>query len=282
MQDLLRTLAEIWIYPIKSMGGIRVQKALLAAQGLQWDRRWMLLDEKGRFLTQRQLPDMALLEVSMNPDYLEVRHRQKELAPIQIPLEAEKPAELLTAPIWDDTSEALLVSQDANRWFSIALGRPCKLVFMPESGRRTVTGKTSGRQQKVSFADGYPILLTGQASLDELNSRLTAPVPMSRFRPNLVFSGGTPFEEDSWHSFSIGGKQFWAEKACARCIVTTIDQDTGKKVSKEPLATLASFRQWNHKILFGQNLLYETGGSLQVGEQIIINTYKESSFSRPS
>lgn len=278
MQNFVRSISEIWIYPIKSLGGIRLQQANLTEQGLQYDRRWMLLDEEGRFLTQRQLAPMAMLDVSMPPGYLQVIHRQKALPPLQIPLEIKEPAVLLNAPIWDDYSKAFVVSQEANRWFSEALDRSCRLVFMPEDGMRTVTGKTSGRRQKVSFADGYPALLIGQASLDDLNSRLADPVPMNRFRPNLVFTGGAPFEEDDWHSFTIGDKQFWAEKPCARCIVTTIDQEDGRKRSKEPLATLATYRNWNQKLLFGQNLLYETGGTIRIGEAIQVKTTKEAPF----
>lgn len=276
MQPLTRTLSEIWIYPIKSLGGIRLQKASLKEQGLQWDRRWMLLDENEQFLTQRQFPGMALLDVSLRRDSLQVTHRKKSMSALEIPLELRMPAEVLDAPIWDDRSKAFSVGKEANRWFSEALDRSCRLVFMPEEGERTVTGKTSGRQQKVSFADGYPILLIGQASLNDLNSRLKEPVPMNRFRPNLVFTGGTPFEEDGWHSFTIGGKQFWAEKPCARCVVTTIDQYTARKNKKEPLATLATYRNWNQQLLFGQNLLYQANGTLEEGDVIEVKTSKEA------
>lgn len=276
METPIRTLSQIWIYPIKSLGGICLQKASLREQGLQWDRRWMLLDEKGQFLTQRQFPEMALLEVNLQPDALQVTHRKKSMLPLEIPFDLKMPAEVLNAPIWEDSSKAFVLSQDVNRWFSEALSRSCRLVYMPDEGERRVTGKTSGRQQKVSFADSYPILLIGQASLNDLNSRLKEPVPMNRFRPNLVFSGGVPFEEDSWHSFTIGGQQFWAEKPCARCVVTTIDQETAIKNKKEPLATLATYRQWNQKLLFGQNLLYEANGAVQVGDIIEVKSSKEA------
>lgn len=271
-----RSLSEIWIYPIKSLGGIRLQEALLTERGLQYDRRWMLLDEQGQFMTQRQIPAMALLEVRLHANHLEVRHRKKSISPLTVPLEVPASAEVVLAPIWEDQSKAVVVSAEADKWFSEALGRRCRLIFMPEEGERTATGKTSGRQQKVSFADGYPMLLIGQASLDDLNSRLAEAIPMNRFRPNLVISGGTPFEEDSWHAFRLGGKQFWAEKPCARCIVTTIDQESGLKQSKEPLTTLSTYRKWENKLLFGQNLLYEPGGRLQTGEQVLVETYKEA------
>jgi uncharacterized protein YcbX len=276
MNTQTRSISEIWIYPIKSLGGIRLQRAALTERGLQWDRRWMLLDSKGQFMTQRQIASMALLEVSLHPDHLEVKHREKSISPLAVPLEIPKPADLVEAPVWDDVTSAYLVSTEANNWFSEALGQACRLVYMPEDEQRTTTGKTSGRRQKVSFADEYPILMIGQASLDDLNSRMAMPVPMNRFRPNLVFSGGTPFEEDSWHAFELGDKQFWAEKPCARCIITTIDQGSGKRISKEPLATLSKYRKWNNKLLFGQNLLYEPGGTINVGDTIKVQTNKDA------
>lgn len=271
----LLTLSEIWVYPIKSLGGIKLQKTRLTERGLEWDRRWMLLDAEGQFMTQRQTAAMALLEVSLHKNQLEVRHRTKKITPLQIPFQPQSPAELVKAPIWDDTSKAIVVSPEANGWFSEVLGQPCRLVYMPEEGKRSTSGKTSGRLQKVSFADEYPALIIGQASLDDLNSRLAEPLPMNRFRPNLVFTGGMPFEEDGWHALTIGSNRFWAEKPCARCVVTTIDQSTAIK-GKEPLATLATYRKWNNKLLFGQNLMYEAGGIIKVGDTIETLTKKEA------
>ncbi len=269
------TLSEIRIYPIKSLGGVKLQNSRLTERGLQWDRRWMLLDEKGHFMTQRQIAGMSLLEVSLHRGHLEVRHKTKNLPPLQISKNIDNPAESIEAPIWEDTSSAFLVNPEADSWFSEALNQNCRLVFMPDESKRTATGKTSGRIQKVSFADAYPILLAGQASLDDLNNKLEEPVPMNRFRPNLVFSGGKPFEEDSWHAFTINNIRFWAEKPCARCLVTTIDQQTAIK-GKEPLATLAKYRNSDGKIMFGQNLMYEPGGIVKVGDQIKVESYKEA------
>ena len=268
-------ISEIWIYPIKSLGGIKLSQARLTERGLEWDRRWMLLNEKGQFMTQRLIPSMALLEVSLKKDHLEVLHRKKNLPPLLLPFKADFPAELVEASIWDDTSEALMISKEADGWFSEALEQSCRLVYMPEEASRTITGKISGRIQKVSFADAYPILLIGQSSLDDLNSRLAEPVPMNRFRPNLVFTGGKPFEEDGWYAFTAGDTRFWAEKPCARCVLTTIDQQTAKK-GKEPLATLAKYRNKEGKVLFGQNLLYQPGGNINIGEPIKIESLKET------
>lgn len=274
MESANLSISEIWIYPVKSLGGIRLNEALLTERGLQWDRRWMLLDEKGAFMTQRQFPSMALLEVNLQKNFMEVRHRKKSIQPLQVPYNIKSPAEVVEAPIWDDSSKALVSAHEVNKWFSHALGKTCSLVHMPEESNRTTTGKTSGRIQKVSFADAYPILLIGQASLDDLNKKLTVPVSMNRFRPNLVFSGGAACEEDGWHAFTAGGTRFWAEKPCSRCILTTIDQETIKK-GKEPLATLAKYRNFGGKVMFGQNLLYEAGGLIRVGDTIKVLSHKE-------
>ena len=269
------TLSEIWIYPIKSLGGIRLKEAKLTERGLQWDRRWMLLDDNGQFMTQRQIAGMSLLEVNLFKNYLEVRHKIKSLLPLKIPITPENPLELIEAPIWEDTSSAYLINQEADAWFSEALEQKCRLAFMPDESKRTTSGKTSGRIQKVSFADAYPILIIGQASLDDLNSRLKEGVPMNRFRPNLVFSGDRPFEEDEWHAFTINKIPFWAEKPCSRCVLTTIDQQTGIK-GKEPLVTLAKYRNADGKVMFGQNLMYEPGGTIKIGDPIRVESYKEA------
>lgn len=268
------TISEIWIYPIKSLGGIKLKQARLTERGLEWDRRWMLLDAEGQFMTQRQVAPMALLEVSLKQNQLEVRHRIKDLPPLTVPFQPQSPTELVDAPIWDDYSKALFVSPEADSWFSEALEQICRLVYMPDEGQRSTSGKTSGRIQKVNFADEYPALIIGQASLDDLNRRLAEPIPINRFRPNFVFSGGMPFEEDGWHAITIGSNRFWAEKPCARCVVTTIDQQTTEK-SKEPLHTLAAYRKWNNKLLFGQNLMFEADGFVKEGDNIEVLSKKE-------
>lgn len=268
-------ISQLWIYPIKSLGGIRLKEAPLSPRGLQWDRRWMLLDAEGNFLTQRQFAEMALLEVSLQPQTLRVEHQQKKLPALEIPLYIPDPGEhnYVQATVWDDTSLAWYVGDAYDQWFSDALEQPCRLVYMPDNSERTTIGKWSGRQQAVSFADGYPVLLIGQASLDDLNSRLAASVPMDRFRPNIVIAGAAPFAEDQWHEFWVGDLHFWAEKPCARCVVVTIDQQTAKK-GKEPLQTLSRFRRVGSKVLFGQNILCEAEGIIQVGDRLQVKSYK--------
>lgn len=271
------TLSDLRIYPIKSLGGISVPEAIVDEKGFRYDRRFMLVTPAGDFITQRTNHHMALIDVAIADDRLHVWHRNRPDNVLTLPLHPAPNALGATMPvsIWDSEHvPAALVSPDADRWFSDALGKPCRLVFMPDTTRRAVESAYArhdeqGRPSTVSFADGYPYLLIGQASLNDLNQRLAQPVGMVRFRPNIVVSGGSPYEEDAWQQFQIGDTAFYGVKPCARCVLTTIDPATGQK-GEEPLHTLATYRQWKHKILFGQNVLptRTTGDRLYIGQPV--------------
>ncbi|MBL7858028.1 MAG: MOSC domain-containing protein [Cyclobacteriaceae bacterium] len=260
----LRTLAEIWIYPIKSLGGIRLEHAFVQEKGLRYDRRMMLVDESGMFLTQRFHPQMALCKVALEQQHFTITHHNKF---ITLPLTPPLVPGNLEVKIWDDTVTALEVGGPYSSWFSQALGISCKLVYFPETNPRPVDPDYKIHDEQVSLADAYPFLIIGQSSLDDLNSRLTIPLPMNRFRPNFVFTGGTPYEEDQWKYFSIGKVNFAGVKNCKRCVVTTIDQETGEKGS-EPLLALSQYRKRDSKVIFGQNLVALEGGEISVGDAI--------------
>ena len=263
-------LQDVYIHPIKSLGGIRVQEAQAREKGLRLDRRWMLVDDDGRFLTQRTHPAMARLHVQPGSHGLVVRRRDDPGQEVHVPYEPSSDRRFPVV-IWNDTVEAQAVDPALDPWFSGALDTPCRLVVMPESTRRPVDPEFAVDGEAVSFADGMPFLLIGQASLDDLNRRIVArggeAVPMNRFRPNLVVSGGEPFEEDGWGRIRIGECLFQAVKPCARCVVTTVDQETGEK-GKEPLTTLATFRRSGEGVLFGQNLVLLGGGRVRVGDPV--------------
>ncbi|ADB39089.1 MOSC domain-containing protein [Spirosoma linguale] len=270
------TISELYIYPIKSLGGISLTEAIVEEKGFRYDRRFMLVEPDGTFMTQRANHQMALLDVAIQGDTLRVWHRHRPDDVLQLPLvmpevEPGVSRDWLNVTIWDDNDvPALTVSDEADQWFSGVLGKPCRLVFMPETTHRPVDPAYARQQDAVSFADGYPYLLIGQASLDTLNQRLADPVTMQRFRPNIVVSGSLPYEEDAWSHFCIGEISFYGVKPCARCVLTTIDPETGH-TGREPLRTLSTYRQWKHKILFGQNLLVKLTGepvSVRVGQQI--------------
>ena len=169
--------------------------------------------------------------------------------------------------IWDDCCEAQHVSGEADKWFSEKLDFSCRLVYMPESTKRKVDSSYAIDNDITSFADDYHILLIGEASLQDLNSRLEKPLPMNRFRPNFVMEGGMPYEEDTMEQFSINDINFYGVKLCSRCIVTTTDQETGI-AGKEPLKTLATYRGFNNKVLFGQNVLCGGEGMIKIGDEI--------------
>jgi len=202
------TLSHIYIYPIKSLGGISLQSAKVEERGLQHDRRWMLVDKNGMFLTQREHPQMALLQVTIKDELLEVMHKVKTMSTLQIPITNLKNGSHMVVNIWDDVVIAKNVSRDADLWFSEALNLDCHLVYMDKNADRVIDRKYVDEPRQVSFADAYPFLIIGQESLNELNRRLKAPLPMNRFRPNFVFSGGEPFIEDKWKDFTIGDLKF--------------------------------------------------------------------------
>lgn len=260
-------ISGIFIYPIKSLGGISLPAAATTDRGLQYDRRWMLVDGEGGFLSQRSHPTMALLQVKLEANGLHVFHKHRPQENILIPFDPET-NQLIGVQIWDDQCPARLVSDAASLWFSRQLSTPCRLVFMPDETQREVDHQYAKSGEITSFSDAYPALIIGQSSLDDLNSRLAIPVPMNRFRPNIVFTGGRPYEEDDLTSFHINGIPFSGVKPCARCVMTTINQETAEQ-GKDPLSTLAAYRKSGNKVLFGQNLLVAGQGIIRVGDEII-------------
>jgi len=260
-----RTVSEIWIYPVKSLGGIRLRSARVQEKGLQFDRRWMLTDENGKFLTQRKIPRMALFKLHQQDGAFHISFEKDTITlPSEAPAGAEK-----KAAIWGDEVMIAEAPDSFHQWFSDRLERPCRLVAFPESNERLIDAKYRPAQENVSIADGHPLLVIGQASLDDLNTRLEQPVPMNRFRPNLVFTGGAPFEEDAWRKFSVGKNRFLATNPCGRCVLTTVNQDTGVQ-GREPLLTLSRYRKKNEGIYFGMNVIPVDYTEIYEGEEITV------------
>jgi len=258
------TLSEIWIYPIKSLGGIRLKSSKVLPKGLLYDRRWMLIDDEGCFITQRVHPAMAFFKLSLSGDHITIAYKDEYK---YLSAQAAVSSIPVTATIWDDTVEVFEVLGDYSQWFSQRLGINCRLVYFPEVNQRPIDEKYRLKNDQVSLADGYPFLIIGQSSLDDLNSRLVNPLPMNRFRPNFVFTGGVPFEEDDWRSFTIGNSRFAGVKPCSRCVLTTVNQETAERGS-EPISTLATYRKSNNKIYFGQNLLVLECNEIYEGDSI--------------
>lgn len=265
-------ISEINIYPIKSLAGISLKNAMVEERGLRFDRRWLLVDEKNNFLTQREYPKMATIRVEILEDGLRVSENGNEMI---VPFEPNT-NETTSVKIWSSRCRAKVYNKETNDWFSNVLQTDCRIVLMPEETRRKVNYFYAvHKEDTVSFADGYPFLLIGENSLEDLNLRLETPVPMSRFRPNFVVFGADAFAEDNWKQIKIGSTTFHVVKPCARCVMTTIDQTNGEKQGVEPLKTLASYRipkrSVKKKILFGQNLIAENIGEMvKIGDKVEI------------
>jgi hypothetical protein len=264
-------VSQLFVYPIKSLGGISLETSEVAERGLKHDRRWMLVDDQNEFMTQRSLAEMALLQVGLQNDGITVSHKIKNQQ-ICIPFNATGPTTMVQ--VWSSRCRAIVADEKVNQWFSDSLSTSCKLVYMPDTTMRRVDGRYAFNKEVTAFTDDFPFLLIGQSSLDDLNGRLASPLSINRFRPNIVFTGGLPFEEDGWVHFSISNINFYGVKLCARCVVTTINQENGEK-GKEPLKTLASYRQLNNKIYFGQNLLHHGEGVISVGDSINVLERKQ-------
>jgi uncharacterized protein len=269
------SISQLYIYPVKSLGGIAVNTALITDRGLKNDRRFMVVDANGLFLTQRERPLMALLRTAIESDVLIVWHKDHQSDKLRLPLEPQPSLSVTTVKVWDDYCEAQYVNDEADKWFSEKLNSPCRLLYMPESTKRLVDPVYAFNHDITSFSDGYPLLLVGQSSLDDLNGRMAEALPMDRFRPNIVMAGGKPFEEDSLEQFSVGSINFYGVKLCARCVVTTTNQETGA-TGKDPLKTLATYRLANNKVYFGQNVLCRGEGLIRVGDSINIIKVKQA------
>ncbi len=256
-------LSGITIYPVKSCGGIPLDSTRLGPFGPEGDRRWMLVDGAGQFVTQRNLAKLALIATELSGDRLVLTVAGRQLA-VEVP-DATAPHRTVT--VWGDTLEALDAGDAAADWLFESLGLPCRLVYMPDDAQRRVAPLYARRGETVSFADGFPLLLISEASLADLNARLDQPVPMNRFRPNLVVSGCDAFDEDRWQQIRIGGLVFDVAKPCSRCVMPSIDQATGQR-DPQINRVLASYRRLDGQVYFGQNLLYAGGGTVTVGDSV--------------
>ena len=263
-------LSALYRYPLKSGKAEVLQQIGLDKLGLDGDRRWMLVDEaSGRFLTQRAVAKMSQLSALWNASG-GLTLSSPGYAPLEVPLPGGD-AELRGVAIWSDTLRVPDAGDEAAAWVSEFIGKPTRLVQMPLERARTTQAGFGKDDDQVAFADGYPLLLIGQASLDDLSQRIGRPMEMLRFRPNLVIEGGEPFAEDGWKRLRIGDVEFRAVKPCSRCILTTIDPQTGERsADREPFATLEAYRKTEEGAIFGQNLVNDGAGHLEVGMPVTI------------
>lgn len=258
-------VSALHVYPIKSCRGIELRSVRLDALGPLYDRRLMVIDEAGRFLRQSDAPKLALLTPQLAPTSLKVR--APEMPTLNVALRA-RGAERRAVSIWDDTVEAEDAGEEAAAWLEHFLEQPARLVRLPDNVARWTDPRYRAERAGVGFADGFPILLIGAASLADLNQHMARPLPMNRFRPNLVVEGFEPYAEDRWKRIRIAGVELDVVKPCARCSITTVNQATGQIDDKEPLATLATYRRHDSEVHFGQNCIHRDPGMLRVGDLV--------------
>lgn len=256
-------LAGIFVYPVKGARGTAVPEWTVDSFGPRLDRRWMIVDSSGVAITQRERPRLALLEPQLDGSRL----RLVTSAGGAVTASTEGQRARRPVVIWNDVVDAEDAGDEPAARLSDFLGVACRLVHIPDDVVRQVNLTYGRAGDRVGFADAFPFLLTSQEALDELNRRLERPIPMNRFRPNLVVAGVEPHAEDGWSSVRIGDITFDVVKPCARCAVPTIDQQTGVQ-GKEPLRTLATYRRQNGAVMFGQNLIHRGVGQLRVGDPV--------------
>jgi uncharacterized protein YcbX len=259
-------LSAIHVYPIKSCAPLSPGEAAVETRGLAGDRRWMLVDDSGRFITGRQVPRTVLLRATPKASGLQLE--APGAAPIAV---AFPPADAArhTVTVWKDSVQAPDAGDAVAQWLHGVLGRAARLVYMDAAAVRPVKPGRGQPGDEVSFADGYPLLAISQAALDGLNARLAAPVPMLRFRPNLVIEGAAAHAEDGWRRVRIGAVEFEGVKPCVRCVFTTVDTGRGAPdPSGEPLRTLKTYRRTEDGVTFGLNLIPRGRGTVRVGDAV--------------
>jgi uncharacterized protein YcbX len=259
-------LSDIIIYPVKSLAGIHLKHWQVVKTGFQYDRKWMLVDNQGQFLTQRSLPKMALIKTALTSEHLILSAPHQQDLSLSL---APTGGEIIVSTIWHDQCEAWAVCQQADLWFSNFLGVACRLVYFSDENSRFVDSHYAQTSDQTAFSDGFPFLLISENSLVALNQAMQLNLGMNRFRPNLVISGCSSYAEDSWREIRIGDIDFRLPKPCSRCSVPTIDPNTAQ-TGKEPLTTLNRLRKWQNKVYFGQNVIHNQCGTLSIGDKVQI------------
>jgi len=258
-------VSELSVYPVKSCREVKLNSALVESFGLKNDRRWMVVDERGVMLTQRKIAKMCLIQVELTNSGLILKTSSMDSLSVITPVVKKK----VTVKVWDDECQAYDAGEEAAKWLSYALSITCRLVYFPDDEFRQVDLTYANKGDKTAFSDGFPLLLISQSSLDDLNSRLSTPVKMNRFRPNIVVSGCQPFVEDKWKKIRIGDIIFRIVKPCSRCVIPSINIETAER-EEEPLKTLVAYRKRDNKIFFGQNVIADSFGEIEVGMSVEI------------
>jgi len=258
------TVRELKIYPVKSLAGLPLQQHSINQYGFCYDREWMITDEQGMFITQREFPQLALVQPFIDDEFLSLTYNNKTVC---IPLKSTS-ATHRSVQVWDDIVNAMDEGHTAAEFMSSILEKPCSVVRMSKTTKRFIDEKYSAKQDRVHFGDAMPFHVINTTSLDELNSRLDEPVSSDRFRANIMISGTTPYNEDTWKNIRIGDIEFTVPKTTSRCMITTINQQTAQ-TGKEPLRTLSLYRTMDSRTLFGIYLIHKQKyGIIRVGDVV--------------
>ncbi|MFD2261954.1 MOSC domain-containing protein [Lacibacterium aquatile] len=262
-------VVDLYRYPVKSLRGYRVEEASIEKVGMAGDRRWLVIDTNGRFLSIRELPKMTTIEAIPHPAGLTLRHADAGELLVEFP-KADAPR--IPVTVWKDSFPAPLAADAASEFLTALLGQPVRLAYFDDPSARPVDQTFGGPNDHVSFADGYPILITTVGSLAALNGELAAPLPMTRFRPNIVIDGVEPWGEDTWREVRIGDLRARIVKPCARCTIVTHDPVTGERPARlEPLTTLKRIHATDDgRIIFGQNVIPDNEATVRVGDPVEI------------
>ncbi len=268
----MKRISGLYVYPVKSLGGIALTEARVGPRGLAYDRHWMLADMNGLFLSQRKVPEMALIQPSLEATKLVFTHRRSGAPALSVPLQPPNSETRIRARVWQDEMEALAYPDAVNDWFRDLLGVYCQLVYFPGQQIRPVTKGGGAGGTHTAFADSCPLLITGAEALKDLNRRLEQPIPMDRFRPNIVFEGGQAYEEEQWRAFTLGGHPMRGICACTRCSMINVNQASAA-VNTAPLAALAKYRKGREGITFGLHATLPAGArpiTLKIGDEVAV------------
>jgi uncharacterized protein YcbX len=259
-------ISSLTLYPVKSMRGIKLQSATLDDMGIRWDRRWMVIDANSHYVTGRQQPKLLTIQPKLTEEgTLSLDFPDGTRLPVA---SAVPEKQRVPVTIWNDTVMAMPLDESCNQALSNFLEKDCRLVFIESDEIRQLDQEYANPGERTGFSDGFPLLLISEASLDDLNSRLAEPLPMQRFRPNIVVSDCPAYAEDGWREISINNLRFSVVKPCSRCVMTTVDQETGERAGKEPLQTLTKYRRQGNKVMFGQNLIHRSRGVIKIGDAV--------------
>lgn len=272
LTDSSLTVTSLTIYPVKSLAGISLNSTKLEKRGFKYDREWMVVTEAGNFLTQRELAPMALIQTAILEHTLRLTMPLGDSIEVPLSIDTAASAKPIDVKVWKDSCKAIDQGEEAAGLLSRYLEKKVRLVRMDPTFNRIVDQRYADSPDNVvSFADGFPVLVISDESLAELNRRLEYPLPMNRFRPNITVGGSAPFAEDTWAEIAIDNVKLSLVKPCARCLITTIDQDTAE-AAQEPLKTLSFFRKEQGKVMFGQNAIPQNNGEIRIGDSVLVTT----------